>query len=87
MEDKFCINSVRDALQEGVLEIVFTKKDGTERTMKCTTNPELIAETAHGNTPENMNKEPEPDLFRVTDIDINEWRSFRFDQIISVKAL
>ena len=85
MEDKICMNSVREALHDGVLEIVFTKKDGTERTMKCTTRPDLVAETVHLNTPENMNKEP--DLFRVTDIDINEWRSFRFDQIVSVKAL
>ena len=85
MEDKFCINSVREALHEGVLEIVFTKKDGSERVMKCTTRSDLVAETAHENTPEHLNKDP--DLFRVTDFELDEWRSFRFDQIISVKTL
>ena len=85
MEDKFCINSVRDALHEGVLEIVFTKKDGSERTIKCSTRPDLIADTINDNTPSHLNKDP--DLFRVTDLELDEWRSFRFDQIISVKTL
>ena len=85
MEDKLCIENIKDALQEGIVEVIFIKKDGTERVMKCTTNPALIAKTTTENIPTYVNKEP--DLFRVTDIEKNEWRSFRFDQIKSVKVL
>lgn len=85
MEDKFCVSSVRDALHENVLEIIFTKKDGTNRKILCTTRDDMVAETSNENTPDHLNRDP--DLFRVTDIELNEWRSFRFDQIKSVKVL
>lgn len=85
MEDFKLIDDFRQALQEDVLEVTFTKKDGSERIMRCTTRSDLVAETASENTPDKLNKDP--DLFRVTDVDIGEWRSFRWDQVVSVSRL
>jgi len=33
---------LKSHLAYGETTVVFTKKDGTERVMKCTTNPELV---------------------------------------------
>lgn len=60
--------------------IVFTKKDGTERTMRCTRNPALIPEDKH---PKNETKESGTSI-RVFDLDKNEWRSFVTENLIRI---
>lgn len=77
-----------DALRNCVLDVTFTKADGSERTMKCTLIQEMIPEEmkpvskplAEGETP----KEPNFESIRVFDIEKQAWRSFRLDSIIEV---
>lgn len=71
-----------DMLNQGDLEVVFTKKtDGSTRVMKCTANaPE---ESALSNP---RNTSPET-LITVYDIEAKGWRSFYSDNIQSVKPL
>ena len=61
-------------LNEGVTTVTFTKKDGTERVMRCTRNSNLIPTEFHpkGNTPDSG------DIIRAFDLDVNGWRSFDF---------
>lgn len=57
--------------------VTFTKKDGTERIMKCTRSPDLIPEDQH---PKNGTGDSDSTL-RVFDLDKNEWRSFIVENI------
>lgn len=63
------------------VKIVFTKVDGTERTMYCTLKEDVVVpyekKTDHvraGND----------DVLRVWDLEKNEWRGFRLDAIREV---
>lgn len=71
---------LKQLLQETVVNVTFTKKDGTLRTMPCTLNRELIpAEHApKGDAQERKNSEIVQPVF-VTDA--NGWRSFRWDSV------
>ena len=83
--DKFFKNEVEVLLGEGhTVEVTFTKTDGTERTMLCTRNPNVIAE--HYTAPEKKSDKtntPNPDVIVVFDLDKTSWRSFRIDSIKS----
>ena len=57
--------------------VTFTKKDGTERTMRCTRSPAQIPEDQH---PKNGMGDSESAL-RVFDLDKNEWRSFIVENV------
>lgn len=55
------------------VEIVFVKKDGTEREMKCTLKEGVV--------PLVENSKESDTLCTVWDRDLNQWRSFHFDKI------
>jgi len=65
-------------LGERPIEIVFTKKDGTERTMKCTLMEEYLPETVGSDKPKN------DEVLAVYDLEKEGWRSFRWDSIKEV---
>ena len=74
---------IKTRLQDPVPAIVtFTKVDGSKRVMRCTSNPANIPAEMQpvGNTDRYLN----PDVARVFDLDINEWRSFRLNSVISI---
>ena len=66
-------------LAEGVTIVNFTKKDGTERTMKCTRNPNLIPLEFHPKT--TIPSDEVTDNIRVFDVEKLGWRSFNFATI------
>lgn len=68
-----------------VLKIVFEKKDGTMRTMKCTRNIENIPEEHRpkGDGPEKPIVESMP----VFDLDANGWRSFTIKNLKSIEIV
>ena len=71
-------------LNDGILEVTFTKRDGTKRVMNATLREELITteKTAKGNSFfEN------DEVIRCFDTDIEEWRSFRVDSVIETKVV
>lgn len=76
------IEGLKDELAKGVVVVTFTKKDGTERIMRCTWKSEIITRTDWERKTE---KVPNPDVCAVFDVDICEWRSFRYDSIINYR--
>jgi hypothetical protein len=69
-------------LAEQTATITFTKKDGTERTMKCTRNPESIP-TAH--RPKDNSNEKSSTAIPVFDLEAEGWRSFIPENIIRIE--
>ena len=68
---------IRD-LQNHTLQVKFTKKDGTERIMRCTLQKQWIPATT-GNAAGN----PNPDVIPVWDLDKSAWRSFNRFSVLS----
>jgi hypothetical protein len=78
-------DDLRYMLSRSALMVTFTKKDGTERVMLCTTAPSLLPDYAFPYNEDAKNEKPKtPGLVAVWDINSDGWRSFRFDSIISV---
>jgi hypothetical protein len=75
------LSELKHELQTKVLVIEFTKKDGSVRTMTCTNIPERSASTKGTG---HKNHRAREQLIVTTDLKVNEWRSFNFDQITSV---
>jgi hypothetical protein len=86
---------VRRLLQQGPVEVQFVKSDGNLRVMNCTLSHTLIPESPVKAVPagpvdgivlesRKPRKEPDVHSIRVYDLDIGEWRSFRFDRLRSV---
>jgi hypothetical protein len=68
-------------LREKTVQVVFIKKDGTERKMLCTLNPDLLP--VQTDLEEAVQKKaPNPDVLAVWDLEAKGWRSFRYDSII-----
>lgn len=68
--------------------IKFTKKDGSDRTMLCTLNEQKIPFEKLPKAKEDGSPATSftTDAVRVFDTEKQEWRSFRFDSIKSVKV-
>jgi len=76
-------DEIQAYLISGLCSVTFTKKDGTERTIVGTTNIDLIpADKAPKSTGRVQNSDVQP----VYDVDLDEWRSFRWDSVISFDA-
>ena len=70
---------LKGLLSNSIWRVRFTKRDGTQRTMFCTRNMELIPEENH---PKGSNLAENPDVLRVWSVKDEGWRSFRFDSIV-----
>jgi hypothetical protein len=71
-------------LTKNKIKVVFTKKDGTERTMLCTTNQELIPQIVEESTEPKRQKKENLDTLAVYDLEKKGWRSFTVKSIKSV---
>ena len=69
-------------LRDFIVEVKFTKKDGTDRVMQCTLQESSIPDSAK---PKGSNRAISEDSLRVFDTEKNEWRSFRWDSIKTIK--
>ena len=77
---------LRSHLAFGPVTVVFTKKDGTERVMECTTSPDLvpvepIVESAEPKREKKVNE----DVMPVYDLESKHWKSFRWNSVKEVK--
>ena len=75
-------------LSQGIHNITFTKVDGTERTMPCTLDPTILPtveliESEEKKIPRKLNM----DTLRVFVTDIQEWRSFRIENLKSIEGV
>jgi hypothetical protein len=81
---------VTNTLHRGVTTVVFTKKDGTIRTMVCTLNESLMpvahrpSERAMLSESDRANRKSNPDVRTCYDIEAGAWKSFRLDSIKTV---
>lgn len=73
---------LKSMLTVGPADVTFTKKDGTERTMKCTLQEGHYV--PHERTTDNA-KEENLEVLPVWDIEKSAWRSFRLDTIKQVR--
>jgi len=71
-------------LKYGPVTLTFTKKDGSERVMKCTTNPTYIMFKDPSILESKSDRKVNEDVMPVFDLDAGGWRSFRWDSIKSV---
>ena len=69
-------------LRANVIEVHFTKVDGSMRVMKCTLNPKhLPAAYVQEQNEEKDFHQKNPDTIAVWDVEVGGWRSFRVDSV------
>jgi len=73
------------------VEVTFKKVDGEIRTMPCTLNeallPVVVQITPTADTPAPRVKKFNPTVMSVFCTDKQEWRSFRIENLISLRAM
>ena len=77
-------DEIVEILSTKICKVVFTKVDGSERTMVCTLEPQMISET-YGSYEPSKNKRVNKDVLAVFDLEKDGWRSFRIDAVKSVE--
>lgn len=70
-----------DHLRMGPVTVKFFKTDGSERIMNCTLKEDMI--TPYEKKTDRV-KVPNDEVCAVWDLDKNEWRSFKYDNVIEV---
>jgi hypothetical protein len=74
--------------EDKIVEVTFTKVDGTVRAMPCTLNEGLIPPApAPDLTKPPRVKKHNPAVMSVFCTDKQEWRSFRLENVISFKVV
>ena len=69
---------LRSLLRSEIVELTFTKKDGTERVMKCTLAEQKIPAE---NAPKGSERAKSDEAVAVFDLENQGWRSFRWDRL------
>ena len=89
---------VRGLLQVQPITVTFVKADNTVRDMKCTLNWDFIPSDKHPKAATNSTavdgivresksrREPDPHSLRVFDLELMEWRSFKFERLRKITA-
>lgn len=75
------MTELKELLKNNIVEVVFQKANGEVRKMKATLNETYILPVVGKGQVSN------PDVQTVVDVEINEWRRFRLDSIISYKVI
>jgi len=71
---------IHQYLTAGECQFRFQKQDGTVREMRCTLQESVIPETS--GAPKNN-----PDNLAVFDVEVNGWRTIKFEKIMDFKVL
>jgi hypothetical protein len=73
---------IREAARAGVINVQFTKKDGSLREMRCSLQEQYLPPlTGEAETKDN------PDVLAVWDIEVEGWRSFRIDSVLIMETI
>ena len=67
------------------LRVTFTKKDGSERAMRCTLVEARIPADKVPKSSEETTSQTSRPAVRVFDTEVGEWRSFRWDSVTKVE--
>lgn len=82
MSKTLTIDEMRGCLRNATYRVVFTKANGEEREMKCTTKADLIPKQLDESTSTTKRTHtPGPEQFIVWDLEKNAWRSFNLGSI------
>lgn len=85
------VNVVREgyltSLRAGPCEVVFTKADGSQRTMIATLEADKITSLGLASTSANKSPAGSQDVISVVDLDLSSWRSFNINKVLSFRAL
>ena len=73
------IRSAIDRAGSHLVSVTFIKANGEQR--QLTWNPKHVGEIKGTGT-----KCEDPNVFRVMDIKLNQWRSFRADRVVEIKV-
>lgn len=79
----FKAEDIRQLLKNNVVEVVFTKKDGSERTMFATLIDDFLPSLGEEIA---TSSEHDDNLITCWDLEHDAWRSFRVDSVKSVEA-
>ena len=79
-------HAIIEILSNGVHTITFTKVDGTERTMTCTLDPAILP-VVELKEEKLVSKKLNMDTLRVFVTDIQEWRSFRIENLKHIEVV
>ena len=78
-------------LRDNICVVTFTKRDGTERVMRCTLKSEYLPKIPAGNFGEITEvksktiKKPSETSISVWDMDKSAWRGFTLDSVKEIK--
>ena len=78
---------IEKVLKNSIVNVTFTKTDGSVRNMKCTLIEEFLPPVFQNND-EQMEKKTRKqslDSLAVWDMDKNAWRSFRVDSVTKME--
>lgn len=70
-----------------VATVVFTKVDGTQRTINCTLLPEYVPAGSGVNGQQLLTEQSATNTITVWDLDNSAWRSIRVDNVKSISTL
>ena len=73
------IREILEAAKSSFVSIEFTKANGEAR--QLTTNPRQIGEILGTGT-----ACKDPAVFRIVDVKLNQWRSFRAERVTAIKS-
>lgn len=75
---------LKDALHHQTIQVTFTKKDGTERVMKCTLREDILPKVE---IKESSTRKTNDANLAVFDVEANGWRSFTVRTVKRVKFM
>ena len=73
-------DELKQILSNGVSYVLFNKVDGSLRPMYCTLDPQFLPQRE----PTERTVADNPDVLRVYDMDVEDWRSFRVASVVRV---
>lgn len=76
--------NIRELASKNVIEVTFTKVDGSQRVMRCSLQEKYLP--ASMNESETATKD-NPDILAVFDIVSAGWRSFRVHNVLNVEVV
>lgn len=77
------MDELKELLKTSVVNVTFTKVDGTERKMVCTLSESFLHDKKATTIEVENVKTVNDNIFTVYDLEKDAWRSFRLDSVIS----
>jgi hypothetical protein len=74
---------LKQLAENGIVTVVFTKVDGTERTMNCTLLSEYLPVPQKQQL---LTEDTQPDTLSVWDVDAKGWRAFKVSNVKSASV-